>query len=138
MFLFLCLFLQFRFQVIFMISGDFFFHPQQIYLIFTWLINSQRSKLDAIQQFQEGKSPENTLILVPIPTFPAKVSFHQEKTNAPRFGFQIPEQQKSMAAAEPSLLYKLVSFDLSPRLPIARTHAHTLLIRKTNLVLYKF
>lgn len=43
-----------------------------------------------------------------------------------------------MAAADPSLLYKLVSFDLSPRLPIARTHAHTPLIRKTNLALYKF
>lgn len=123
MILFLCWFLQFCFQVIFLISSD-FCYPQQIYLIFTWLINGQRSEL-AIQQFQEGKSPENTLILAPIATFPAKVSFRQEKTNAPRIGFKIPEQQKSMAAADPSLLSKLVSFDLSPRLPIAHTHAHT-------------
>lgn len=74
MFLFLCIFLQFHFRVISMISGDFFyFYPQQIYLVFTWLMHDQRSKLDAIQQFQKGKSPENTLILIPIATFEATI-----------------------------------------------------------------
>lgn len=68
----------------------FFFYPQQIYPIFTWLMNDQRSKLDATQQFQKGKSPENTLILAPIATFEATVESASSKSQ-----FQSGEDERS-------------------------------------------
>lgn len=125
MFLFLCIFLQFPFRWFLWYRVIFFFFFKSsadlsgIYLVPFNSFKKEKALKILLSSFQlpHLKPPLNRL--------PAKVSLGQEKTNAPRIGFKIQEQQKSMAAADPSLscmnscllIYRHVSRSL--------THMHT-------------
>lgn len=97
-------------------SGDFYPHAAiSRYSLGLLMIKGTELVLMPFNSFKKDKARKHSSsfwlapLKPPMNQLQAKVGFSQRMTRSPRIGFKIPKQQKSMAAADPSLLYKPVS-----------------------------